>query len=307
SIAPIPPPAETRGRLNARPEPQDAEPRREFSRPPGERWQEEPAAPIAAPDGMPRPPLAQLSGAGAFTWRTYRFCPEVQSCEQTPPAGSMAAVKYSTDRPYSGFLVGASFFPLRNQDNAARGLGVAVGFGRSLFLRTRYLDKARQEQVFGSTQQRLHGELVYRWYYRIDGMGDGYLGARLGYLSHLFMVDENPKIVDSRRGGLTLAAEAALPINRFLSVEGRFAGVPLASPGEAERKLYGSDASGGGFALQAGFSSDLGHPEWHVEPVVLFDMIHFGDRYANTQGGSPRIGRALEDYYGLSVGVRANF
>ncbi len=256
---------------------------------------------------MPRPPWVEMLGAGSFNWRSYRFCPEVESCDLPAPAGSMAPVTYTTERPYSGFAIGATFFPLRSQDNLLRGLGIAATYGRSLFLRTRYLDKQRQEQVFGSTQQRFGGELLWRVYYRLDGMGDGYVGVRAGYLSHAFLVDENPKIVDSSRGGLILGAEGAFPFNRYISAEARFSGVPLASPGEKERAIYGSAASGGGFTLQAGFSSDLGHPEWHVAPVALFETTYFGDRYANVDGGTPRTGRALEQYYGAILGLRASF
>lgn len=267
-----------------------------------------PDASEAADDSLlPRPPWIELLGTGTFSWRSYRFCPEVESCDIPSPVGAMAPVKYTTERPYSGIQLGGTFFPLRGEDNLLRGLGLSASYGRSVFLQTRYLDESRQAKVFGSRQQRIRGELLWRLYFRLAGTGDGYVGVSAGYLSHAFFVEPNPKIVDSRRGGLIAGVEASVPLHRFLSAEARFTGIPLANPGEKERKLYGSAVSGGGFTLQAGLSSDLGHPEWHVAPVALFEMTHFGDRYANLDGGSPRKGRALERYLGAVIGARASF
>jgi hypothetical protein len=261
----------------------------------------------AEDDDGPSPPLAKFSVGMSTTFRSYRMCPEVKSCEETPPQGSGSPVKYSTDRPYAGLRLALDLFPFHARESRVRGLGLAASFARSFFLRTRYLDADRAEQSFGSAQQRLQLDVVFRMDYGIDGVGDGDVTFRAGYLFHVFLVDDNPKIVESRREGVVLSLGATLPINRFLRAEAQGLLVPLGSPGEVERKAYGSAASGGGYGVRGGLSSNFGRPRLGLELAAFLELLHFGDRYQNPEGTHPEFARALEDYTGFLLLVRSGF
>lgn len=261
----------------------------------------------AEDDDRPSPPFAQFSVGMSTTFRAYRMCPEVKSCEETPPEGAGSPVKYSTDRPYAGLRLSLDLFPFHARESRVRGLGLSASFGRSFFLRTRYLDADRAEQSFGSAQQRLQLDVVFRMDYGIDGVGDGDVTFRAGYLFHVFLVADNPKIVESRREGVVLSLGATLPINRFLRAEAQGLLVPLGSPGEVERKAYGSAASGGGYGVRGGLSSNFGRPRLGLELAAFLELLHFGDRYQNPEGTRPEFARALEDYTGFLLLARSGF
>jgi hypothetical protein len=263
--------------------------------------------PPSPPRDLAAPSLLHAELTVTTTWRSYRFCPEVENCDQTPPVNAGSPVRYSTDKPYGGLLLTAELFLLHDRDNLLRGIGLAGSFGRSLFLKTHYLDADRVEHQFSSAEQRASAEAMWRLYFRLEGPGEGYVGLRGGWRWHWFLLDENPKIVESRRGGLFGGAEVAFPLHRYVHIEASFFGIPLAGPGEKERAAYGAAASGGGFAARGGFSSNFGDPALHLGAAVFFDYVHYGDRFANEQGVHPEFGRALEDYAGIHVGVRTRW
>lgn len=252
------------------------------------------------------PAFVALSVAYTATWRTYRICPEVPSCDQSPPLSAGASSRYTTASPYGGILVRADLFPLSGLGGFARGFGFGGGFGQSMDLTTHYTDSQGADRSFGSYQRRFWGEFGYRLTFALDGAGAGWVQARAGYLFHLFAVDANPKsVVESRRSGLYGDLAVLFPLHRYVAVDARFALVPYASPGALERAAYGASASGGGLNGTAGFSSDFGHPEWHVRAQALFEIVYFGDRYTDSSGGTlPAFARGQETYLGAVIGLQ---
>ncbi len=268
----------------------------------------------AKDDDLARPGWVEFSADFTLTWRNYQFCPEVEDCSQTPPVGSGAPVKYTTNSPYGGFYLRADVFPLRFLDNFGRGLGLSAAFGRSVGLVTHYKKEDGSPDSFESTQQRLQFALAYRFYFRLDGIGDGWVGLRGGYLMHGFFVGTNPKIVESVRAGAYGELDVAMPLQRFIRIEARAALVPLAGPGATEKAKYGAgdpvsgrETNGGGWFMEAGLTSDLGHPEWHIGLQAMFEYAWFGDRYNNPEDVRPVFGRALESYLGLRLGLKTQF
>lgn len=239
------------------------------------------------------------------TWRSYRFCPEVSSCEQTPPAGAGPAVRYTTETPYGGLSLNLGLFPLRSRTDAWSGLGLVVEYAHSVFLRTFYREP-EAEHSFGSSQQRFQAEAVFRHSFRLEPAGEGWVGLRAGWLWHGFLVDPNPKIVESRRGGASVGLDGTVPLHRWVRLEARASLVPWAGPGDEEKARYGATAPGGGWSVGGGLTSDLGHPEWDLRAALTLDYLRFGDRYTAADGLRPAFGRAVEDYLGLALGLKAD-
>lgn len=262
------------------------------------------------PDGAgptPRPAFAAIDVSYTATWRTYRVCPEVRSCDQTPPLSAGASSRYSTDTPYGGILVRADLFPFSGTGGFARGIGLGGGFGQSLSLLTHYTDSQGADQHFGSYQRRAFGELGYRLTFDLGGAFEGWIQVRAGYLFHLFEVDPNSRnVFESRRSGFYGELAALFPLHRYAALDARFALAPSAGPGAQERAAYGANAAGGGFNGAAGLSSDFGHPEWHVRVHALFELVYFSDQYADSSGTSsiPTFARAQETYAGAVIGLK---
>jgi hypothetical protein len=253
------------------------------------------------------PGYVSLNVAYSMTWRTYRICPEVASCDEAPPLSAGASNRYTTEKPYGGILVRADLFPLNGVGGFARGIALGGGFGQSLSLMTHYIDSHNTDQQFGSYQQRFWGELGYRLTFSLDGAGEGWIEARGGYLFHLFAVEPNPKsVVESRRSGFYGALAALFPLHRYVALDARFALVPSASPGDQERAAYGANASGGGLNLSVGLSSDFGHPEWHVRAQALYELVYFGDRFTDNSGKLPPFAQGKETYQGALFGVQGS-
>ncbi|MGC4114017.1 MAG: hypothetical protein QM765_05035 [Myxococcales bacterium] len=260
-----------------------------------------------------------------LTWRTYQYCPEVTDCSQpTPSTAGIGAVKYSTGAPYAGVLARLDVFPLRFLDNFVRGVGLSFAYGTSLGLRTHYTEDS-VDKSFESRQERMMVEILYRFYFRIGGVGDGWAGIRGGWLNHAFYVGENPKILESVRNGFYGQLDLAMPLHRFLRVEAKGTLVPFAGPGAVERVGkpgcdptagvcgYGAGdpennrpTQGGGWFVEGGLTSDLGHPEWHIGLQAMFEYAYFGDRYNNPVDTHPEFGRAVETYMGFRIGLKTH-
>jgi hypothetical protein len=306
AAAPPPPPVEPSIALS------DSAPLREAPREPQDPVPEvarpsRPEESSAGPSPRRGPGYVSLNVAYSMTWRTYRICPEVERCDQSPPLSAGASSRYTTDKPYGGIVVRADLFPLNGVGGFARGIGLGGGFGQSLQLATHYTDSRSTDQQFGSYQQRFWGELGYRLTFSLDGAGEGWVEARGGYLFHLFAVEPNPKsVVESRRNGLYGALAALFPLHRYAALDARFALVPSASPGAQERAVYGANASGVGLNLTAGLSSDFGHPEWHVRAQALFELVYFDDHFTDNSGKLPSFARGEETYYGALFGVQGS-
>ncbi len=256
------------------------------------------------------PPIVDFSLSFTLTWRKYRWCPEVDDCEQaSPPTAGSAPLRYTTDAPYGGVLLKVDLFPLaRNSTAGVRGLGLGGGANFSPSIATAYPDPSTGEPVdAASSQNRYWFEAIYRYYFGLGEVGSGWIGLRAGYTAYKFSIDENPIVPESDRGGFFATLDAALPVQRFLRIEARGSLVPVASPGEKEIARYGANASGGGFSGAVGLTSDLGHPEWHLGLGAFFEFAHFGDRYVNYEGEHPEFGRSLEDYMGVSLGLKAMY
>jgi hypothetical protein len=275
----------------------------------------EPATPPTSQrDDIARPGWLELSTDFTMTWRNYQFCPEVRDCSETPPPTAGSPVKYNTDKPYGGFFFRLDAFPLRFLNtNFANGIGASFGYGRSVGLQTHYTDADRQDRVFGSTQERITVELVYRFYFRIEGVGDGWAGLRGGWAHYAFYVDDNPVIVESVRSGFFGSLELAMPVHKYLRLEVRASLIPIASPGATEQAKYGAgdDANdrptqGGGWTIEGGLTSDFGHPEWRIGIQGMFEYMSFGDRYNNPMDVHPNFGRALESYIGFRLGLKTH-
>lgn len=272
----------------------------------------EPQAPAAEED-LARPSWVHLYGDLSFTWRNYQYCPEVTDCAQpTPGTAGMSAVKYSTGAPYAGLMVRLDAFPLRFLDNFVRGLGLSFAYSSSLGLRTHYTEES-VDKSFDSRQQKIMVELLYRFYFRLGGLGDGWAGLRGGWLHHAFYVGENPKIVESVRSGFYGQLDVGMPLSNYVRIEAKGTLVPFASPGATEMLKYGAGdpdnnrpTQGGGWFVEAGLGSDLGHPEWHIGLQAMFEYAYFGDRYNNPPDVHPEFGRATETYLGFRVGLRAH-
>ncbi|MGI5863029.1 MAG: hypothetical protein ACOX6T_13340 [Myxococcales bacterium] len=256
------------------------------------------------------PPIVDFSLSLTLTWRKYRWCPEVDDCDQpSPPTAGSAPLRYTTDAPYGGVLLKLDLFPLaRNSTAALRGLGLGGGANFSPSIATAYPDPVTGELVdAASSQNRYWFEGIYRFYFGLGSVGSGWIGLRAGYTAYKFSIDENPIVPESDRGGFFATLDVALPLQSFLRVEARGSLVPIAPPGEKEIARYGANASGGGFSGAVGLTSDLGHPEWHLGLGAFFEFAHFGDRYVNYEGEHPEFGRSLEDYMGLSLGLKAMY
>ncbi|HEY3446900.1 MAG TPA: hypothetical protein VGK67_11075 [Myxococcales bacterium] len=262
---------------------------------------------------LARPSWVHLNVDLSFTWRNYQYCPEVTDCAQpTPGTAGMSAVKYSTGAPYAGVLVRLDAFPLRFLDNFVRGVGLSFAYGSSLGLRTHYTEDS-VDKSFESRQQKLMVEVLYRFYFRIGGAGDGWAGLRGGWLHHAFYVADNPKIVESVRSGLYGQLDVGMPLHRFLRIEAKGTLIPYASPGATERLKYGAGdeennrpTQGGGWSVEGGLTSDFGHPEWHIGLQAMFEYAYFGDRYNNPPDVHPEFGRATENYMGFRVGLKSH-
>lgn len=255
------------------------------------------------------PPMIDFTLGFTLTWRSYRWCPGVFDCEEQTPAGAGTPLRYTTGTPFGGVNLEADLFPLaRNARSYLRGLGLGAGFNLSPSIATAYVDPSTSERVeLGSSQNRYWFEGIYRYYYALGSVGAGWVGLRAGYTAYHFSIDENPILTDSQRGGFLATLDIGVPIQSYLKLEARGALIPSAIPGEKERERYGVTAKGGGFNGSVGLTSDLGHPEWHVGAGAFFDFAHFGDRYANYPDVQPEKGRTLEDYKGLSLGLKASY
>ncbi len=274
------------------------------------------------------PRLVTLQLGFVTTWRAYCSRPGLTSCRAYDALDAASRPKGDTvdflpKAPYGGFAVGVEFFPFASFDSLLKGLGLLGGYHRGFSLTNVRVDTptggTSGTQVI-SIDEGFNAMAAFRYFF---SYGDprsplvGYVGLKGGFALRTFEVDINAQVPlpGSHRSYPAFGADVAIPLLRFLRLEGSASYFLNPKAGVDEIAGYGdlTDATGGatgsGFLFEGGFGGELWGPIGYTARLrhARYTDRFFGKGQKWPCDASQCGGAAEETYTTVQLGVTASF